>query len=65
MSLTAVHERGVRLGFELFRLDGDRRDKLGAGVHTTGWFAPAAEGESWQPAPLPPALLEPLLESCR
>jgi enediyne polyketide synthase len=40
MSLTAVHERGVRLGFELFRLDGDRRDKLGAGVHTAGWFAP-------------------------
>jgi enediyne polyketide synthase len=65
MSLTAVHERGVHLRFDLFRLDGDRRDKLGAGVHTAGWFVPAGEGEPWKPALLPPALREPLLALCR
>jgi acyl-CoA thioesterase FadM len=65
MSLAAAHERGVRLRFDLYRLDGDRRDKLGAGVHAAGWFVPAGEGEPWRPGPLPPVLREALLERTR
>jgi acyl-CoA thioesterase FadM len=65
MSLDAVHERGVRLRFELFRLEGERRDKLGVGVHAAGWFVAAGEGEPWQPAPLPAGLRDALLGRAR
>ncbi len=65
MSLDAVHERGVRLRFEVFRLEDGKRDKLGAAVHTAGWFAPVADGGPWQPAPLPQVLRDALLAATR
>lgn len=65
MSLAAVNERGVRLRFDLFRIDGERRDKLGAGVHAAGWFVPGAPDEPWQPAPLPAVLRDALLQRAR
>lgn len=65
MSLDAMHERGVRLRFDMFRLEDGRRDKLGAAVHTAGWFAPVADGGPWQPAPLPQVLRDALLASTR
>lgn len=61
MSLSAVHERGVRLRFDIFRLEGERRDKLGAGVHTAGWFAPSGPDGPWASAPLPRLLVDALL----
>jgi len=65
MSLDAVHERGVRLRFDIFRLEDGRRDKLGAAVHTAGWFAPVDGGGPWQPAPLPQVLIDALLAATR
>jgi acyl-CoA thioesterase FadM len=65
MSLTAVHERGVRLRFDLSRIAGEGREKLGAGVHAAGWFAPAGEGEPWRPAPLAAVVRDALLTRAR
>jgi enediyne polyketide synthase len=61
MSLAAVHQSGVRLRFDIYHVDGDRRDKLGAGVHVAGWYAPAGEGEPWRLAPLPDVFRDALL----
>lgn len=61
MFVVAVHERGVRLRFDIFRAVGDRRDKLGAGTHVAGWFVPAETGP-WQPGELSPVIRDALLE---
>lgn len=61
MSLAGLHDRGVRLRFDYFRVNPDgERDKLGSGEHVAGWFAPAAGGD-WVPAPLPPVFRDTLL----
>jgi enediyne polyketide synthase len=64
MSLESLHERGFRLRFDYFRLEGDKREKLGSGVHAAGWSAPSAQG-TWEPAPLPAILRDQLLERAR
>lgn len=64
MAVVAVHERGVRLRFDIFRSMGERRDKLGAGVHVAGWFLPADEGP-WQLGGLPPVVRDALLRRVR
>ena len=61
MSLTALHERGVRLSFEFFRVgdDGDR-EKLAYGEHVAGWFVPGEP--EWALSPLPDDFRQGLLE---
>jgi acyl-CoA thioesterase FadM len=52
MSLEALHERGVRLRCDYFRVTPDGgREKLAHGQHVVGWFA-LADG-SWSLTPLP------------
>lgn len=56
MNAAAVHERGVRLRFDFFRLAADgREEKLAFGEHTAQWVEPNADG-AWRAAPLPEGL---------
>jgi enediyne polyketide synthase len=56
MYATIVHERGVRLRFDYFRLGADgREEKLAFGEHAAQWVEPAAGG-AWMAAPLPEGL---------
>lgn len=62
MFLHAVHERGVRLRFDYFRVtpQGDRQ-KLAFGEHAAGWFAPDADG-TWALSALPGVFRDVLLQ---
>jgi acyl-CoA thioesterase FadM len=62
LSLNALHELGVRLRIDLFRLTDDGgREKLGSGEHVAGWFAPGADG-TWELAPLPAVFRDALTQ---
>lgn len=58
--LDAVHEYGVRLKVEYFRVVPDGgREKLAFGEHVAGWYAPGVDG-IWARAPLPAVFREAL-----
>ncbi|MCJ7603516.1 MAG: FAD-dependent oxidoreductase [Desulfobulbaceae bacterium] len=61
MHKKAVHERGVDLFFEYFRVNPDgKNQKIGYGEHRAMWYAPNKQG-AWSPADLPVALREALI----
>jgi len=66
MSVDAVHERGVVLRFEYFRVPANGAwEKLGAGRHEAAWFMPVPNGGDWKPGPLPDVFREPLVATVR
>jgi acyl-CoA thioesterase FadM len=61
MSLGRVHEKGVQMLFEYYRLTADgRQEKLAFGEQRAAWFTPTVDGR-WIPALLPSALRNGLL----
>jgi len=61
MHRTAVHENGVKLYFDYYRVGPDgARKKLGQGEHEAVWYAPTAEG-IWTPAEMPASIRASLL----
>jgi len=63
MSLQAVHENGVSLYFEYFRLNADgEKEKLAFGKHDAVWTK-RVEGDSFASAPLPQDIREALLSA--
>lgn len=63
MQVIAVHERGVELGFEFFRVTPESTlEKVATGVHVAAWMEASGNAELGKIVELPPPLQQHLLD---